>query len=245
MTEMGRRIAIAIETSGRVGSAAICMNGVVIDERVFEQGMKHASGLFQSLDSMFQSAGVLPCEIEEIYVSIGPGSFTGLRVGVTAAKTISMASGARVVPVPSLLAIAHNVVNDAAIKLSEVAVILDAKRGQIFGERFSRVDQTWVSSTPACGRLTTASALLLEKTGAVHVLGEGVEEHRLAIDAHADTVMCDEAMSRGQASIVAMLGMRAAARGEFVAAESLVPAYIRIPEPEEKRLQAIKLSQTV
>jgi len=242
---MSRRIAIAIETSGRVGSAALCIEGVVIDERVFEQGMKHASGLFQSLDSMFQAAGVLPSEIEEIYVSIGPGSFTGLRVGVTAAKTISMASGARVVPVPSLLVIAHNVAIDAPNSPSEVAVILDAKRGQIFGERFSCVDQTWVSSTPACGRLTTASALLAERPGAVHVLGEGVEAHRLAIDAHADTVMCDEALSRGRASIVAMLGMQAAANGKFVAAKMLVPAYIRIPEPEEKRLQALETAKAL
>jgi tRNA threonylcarbamoyladenosine biosynthesis protein TsaB len=249
------RVAIAIETSGKDGSAALCVDGVVVMEEIFAQGMRHASGLMVAIDRMCTAHAVKPQDVNEVYVSIGPGSFTGLRVGVTAAKTIAWANscrgGAKIVAVPSLGVIAQNAPADA----TEIIVMLDAKRGQVFGERFSKFTgetpvppdtgkSTFLCHPEKSGRLLDPIVLLTERSGKVWVLGEGIAHHRDAIAQCSEAIVCDEALWRPRASVVARLGLELASEGRFVDAMKLVPVYVRIPEPEEKRLAALQNSKS-
>src|SRR3954467_10077441 len=125
---------LAVETSGRAGSLAIAEDGHVLAEEQFSHGLKHAAGIIPIIDRLCASRGWKPADIEEIYVSAGPGSFTGLRVGITVAKTLAFATGAKLVAVPSGRVIAHNAPPEA----SNVMIVLDAKRDQIFTARYSR-----------------------------------------------------------------------------------------------------------
>ena len=100
---------LALETSGRTGSVALARQGTVLSEEEFPHGLKHAAGIIPIIDRMCRSAGWGPWDIDEIYVSIGPGSFTGLRVGVTVAKSLAFATGARLVAVPTMDALVRNI----------------------------------------------------------------------------------------------------------------------------------------
>src|SRR5688500_13858881 len=120
--------AVAIETSGRTGSVAVARDGVVLAEETFPHGLKHAAGLVPMIDRLCGGAGWGPRDVEEVYVSAGPGSFTGLRVGVTVAKTLAFATGARIVAVPTAEVLARNAPPEATY----VVIVLDAKRDQIF-----------------------------------------------------------------------------------------------------------------
>src|SRR5688500_8632212 len=93
---------LALETSGRTGSVALAVDGVVVAEEQFAHGLKHAAGIVPMVDRLCRGRGWTPGEIEAVYVSAGPGSFTGLRVGVTVAKTLAFATGAKVVAVPTV-----------------------------------------------------------------------------------------------------------------------------------------------
>jgi tRNA threonylcarbamoyladenosine biosynthesis protein TsaB len=127
--------ALAIETSARVGSiAAVTAGGAVVAEEQFQHGLQHAAQIVPILDRVCRAQGWSPQEIEHLYVSAGPGSFTGLRIGVTLGKTMALATGVKLVAVPTVRVLAENAPADAR----HVVIVLDAKRDQIFTARFER-----------------------------------------------------------------------------------------------------------
>lgn len=222
--------ALALETSGRVGSVALVRDGVVVDERTYPHGLQHATALVPLLDALCRDHGIAPRDLGELYVSIGPGSFTGLRVGVTLAKTLAFAGGARIVAVPSLDALAENAPADAG----DLIVLLDAKRGQVFAARYTRAAAAWRVAEPA--RLDRLATFLAAAPRPVTLLGEGIKYHPL--DDASGVTFADESTWTARASVVARLGAERAARGEFTSPHALVPRYVRLVEAEEKRLIA-------
>src|SRR3954464_1206945 len=97
---------LAIETSGRLGSLAVVDGGRVVAEDTFPHRLKHAAEIVVRIAQLCRARGWGPADVREIYVSTGPGSFTGLRIGITLAKTLAFATGAGPVPVPTVRALA-------------------------------------------------------------------------------------------------------------------------------------------
>src|SRR4051812_14993677 len=137
--------ALAIETSGRIGSVAL-IDGDSIEEAEFPHGLKHAAGLIPLIDRLCRERNLCPTDLSELYVSVGPGSFTGLRIGITLAKTLAFATGAKLLAVPTLRVLAANAPPEAR----HLVPVLDAKRDQIFTARFERTaGGGWVRREPA------------------------------------------------------------------------------------------------
>src|SRR5688500_6189975 len=157
---------LAIETSGRVGSDALAREGRVLVEAQFPHGLKHAAEIVPSIDRLCREQGWGPGDIEHVYVSVGPGSFTGLRIGVTLAKTLAFARGVKVVAVPSVRVLVENAPSEAL----HVIIVLDAKRDQIFTARFERTGEGWVEREPA--HVESLSAMLSRSPRPVHLIGE-------------------------------------------------------------------------
>ena len=225
--------ALALETSGRVGSVALARDGVVIGERSYPHGLMHAAAIVPMIDELFREHGLSPADADHIYVSVGPGSFTGLRVGVTLAKTLAYATGAKVVAVPSVRVLTENAPADA----QRAAIVLDAKRGQIFTATFERDDGgEWTEREPA--RLDRLTEVVARTPRPLHLLGDGLPFHRDAIADALDVILADESTWQARASVVARLGALMATRGEFADAFVLQPTYVRLAEAEEKRLIA-------
>src|SRR5687768_9440268 len=90
---------LAIETSGRIGSIAIgTAEGVAASVQLAGE-MKHATDLLPAVEKLLKGQGWLANSISDVFVSIGPGSFTGLRIGVTIARTLAWSIGSRIVAV--------------------------------------------------------------------------------------------------------------------------------------------------
>lgn len=225
---------LAIETSSRVGSVAVVEDGSVVAEEAFSHGLQHATGLLPMIDSMLRGRGRSPGDLQQVYVSAGPGSFTGLRIGITVAKSIALASpGVKLVAVPTLDVLAEN----APAEAKHLVVVLDAKRGQIFTARYERDSGgDWVVREPA--HLDTLAAMLERAARPLHLLGEGIPYHRQAIPNSADILITPADSWRPRAGVVARLGLAMARRGEFTDADVLAPIYVRKPEAEEKWEQA-------
>jgi tRNA threonylcarbamoyladenosine biosynthesis protein TsaB len=220
---------LAIETSGRAGSLAIAQDGRVLAEEQFSHGLKHAAGIVPIIDRMCASRGWKPADVEEIYVSAGPGSFTGLRVGITVAKTLAFVTGARVVAVPSVDVLARNAPPD----WQNLIIVLDAKRDQIFTASFENRNGEPVPREPA--HLDSLQAMLGRTPRPVHLLGEGIPYHEKSIPKDDPRVLLTEpATWQARASGVAELGARLAREGQFADPMRLTPIYIRKPEAEEK-----------
>ncbi|MBI4580851.1 MAG: tRNA (adenosine(37)-N6)-threonylcarbamoyltransferase complex dimerization subunit type 1 TsaB, partial [Planctomycetes bacterium] len=143
---------LALETSGQTGSVAIGAGaGVVAAERLAVD-LRHAAELMPAVQRLLQQQGWPADSITDVFVSIGPGSFTGLRIAVSVARTLAWAIGARVVAVPTMHALARNALETGSHGLCgtgilpvldrqdagptvlpvHVAMIVDAKRSQVY-----------------------------------------------------------------------------------------------------------------
>jgi tRNA threonylcarbamoyladenosine biosynthesis protein TsaB len=221
--------ALALETSGRIGSVAAVIDGAVVAEEEFAHGLQNAAQILPIIDRLTRARSWTPRDVDELYVSIGPGSFTGLRIAVTLAKTMAMATGVKLVAVPTVRVLVENAPTDA----QHVIIVLDAKREQIFTARFARVADEWVEREPA--KLDSLTAMLKRSPRPVHLIGEGIPYHEKFIprDDLSVVVVPPEA-ARARASVVATIGHAMARRGEFADPQRLTPIYIRRPEAEEK-----------
>ena len=222
------RRGLAIETSGRIGSIALSDEGGILVEEQFPHGLKHAAEIIPIIDRLCRSQGWGPRDIAELYVSAGPGSFTGLRIGITLAKTLALATGVKLLAVPSLRVLVENAPPEAR----HAILVLDAKREQIFTARFERTDEQWHEREPA--HLDHLKVMLGRSPRPIHLLGEGIPYHQKFIPADPGILVTDPELWRPRAATVAHLGREMAARGEFSDPYRLTPIYIRPPEAEEK-----------
>jgi tRNA threonylcarbamoyladenosine biosynthesis protein TsaB len=225
--------AVAIETSGRIGSVAVIRDDCLLSEQTFPHGLAHAAQVVTILDRQIAAAGWKPDRLDHLYVSIGPGSFTGLRIAVTLAKTLALATGVKLVAVPTARVLVENAPDEA----KHVAIVLDAKRGQIFTAGFSR-DPRGAWQATSVPHLDTLANVLSASPRPLHMLGEGINYHREALDPSDPTVIVMPQESwTARASGVARVGAAMADRGDFADPFTLTPLYIRLPEAEEKLQQ--------
>ncbi|MFV0446483.1 MAG: tRNA (adenosine(37)-N6)-threonylcarbamoyltransferase complex dimerization subunit type 1 TsaB [Planctomycetaceae bacterium] len=129
-------LTVGIETSGQFGSVAVVDDGrVLASASLSHTGRRHARTLVSELKALFEQINRSPRDAECVAVCIGPGSFTGLRVGVVCAKTLAYAIGCRLVAVDSLEAIATACLTD----MTSVVTLVDAMRGDAFHALYNRI----------------------------------------------------------------------------------------------------------
>jgi tRNA threonylcarbamoyladenosine biosynthesis protein TsaB len=224
--------ALAIETSGRLGSIAVVDDAQVVAEETFPHGLKHAADILPTIDSLVRARGWMPRDVEHLYVSTGPGSFTGLRIAITLAKTMALVTGVKLVAVPTMQVLAANAPPDA----QHLIIVLDAKRDQIFTARFERGPRGWIDREEA--RLDSLPAMLARSPRPVYLLGEGIPYHDKFVPKDSSVIVTPEQSWRARASVVALLGMKMAYAAQFANPLRLTPTYLRKPEAEEKYDQA-------
>ena len=142
-------LTLGVETSGLTGAVALRRDGQIIESVTLQHsGRRHAQTLVSEVDALLRRSNLTAKQLQVVAVSIGPGSFTGLRVGVVLAKTLGYALGCEVVAVDTFCAIAANSPSD----VSEVVVLADAQRGELFAGRYTPSDVGVQSATwPRCG----------------------------------------------------------------------------------------------
>lgn len=200
-----------------------------MSEATFPYGLRNAAAIQTIIDSQCRSARWLPADLQHVYVSAGPGSFTGLRIGITLAKTLAFALGVKVVAVPTVRVLAAN----APVEAQHLVLVLDAKRQQVYTASFQRQGTVWAERESA--HLDSLAEVLSRCPRPVHLLGEGIAYHREAIaSADPGVVVTPEELWRARAGAVAEIGAAMAAEGRFADPYSLVPIYIRRPEAEEQ-----------
>jgi tRNA threonylcarbamoyladenosine biosynthesis protein TsaB len=207
----------------------LTINGELVAEDQFQHGLQHAAQMIPMISRLCRAQHIPPRDFREIYVSAGPGSFTGLRIGITLAKTMWLATGVKVVAVPTVKVLVENAPPEA----EHVIIVLDAKRDQIFTSRFDRTPQgTWHQASGAL--LSDLPAMLDTSPRPVHLLGEGIPYHRKFIADDTQIVVTPEDTWRARATIVAAIGSAMARAGDFADPMKLTPLYVRRPEAEEK-----------
>jgi tRNA threonylcarbamoyladenosine biosynthesis protein TsaB len=128
---------LAFDTSGLAGSVALLDGSRLLAERMLEPGRRSAQTLAPVIVELLSAQQIEPRQIRLVATTVGPGSFTGLRVGVTSAKTFAYAVGAEVIGLSTLETIANQVPLELlSVGQSEVLAVLDAQRQELFLGRF-------------------------------------------------------------------------------------------------------------
>lgn len=219
---------VAIETSSRVGSVAIGLGPDMLERITFGAELNHAVELLPTIDQLTSRQGWPAGGVDHFYVSAGPGSFTGLRIGITVARALALAAGARVVAVPTVDVLAVNAL-DLPDPPANLAVVLDAKRRQVYAAVFRLVDDRYQKTVDAC--VMTPAELLARAPRPLAVLGEGVDYHRQALTGSDVDLLPAE--RRPRAEVVYQLGWQLAEANQFADPKALIPIYLRRPEAEE------------
>ena len=234
---------LALETSGRVGSVALVQAGRVIAARELSApGAQHARGLAILVQEVLTDAKLRPADCRAVAVSSGPGSFTGLRVGVTFAKTFAYALKTPLVEVPTFQVMAEQVVGEFQKDIQRLDVIADAQRGDLFVQSFSptTAGMCWTpTSELRIVKLTEWLATLDEQ---MVVQGTAVDTARTLLPErmNGDTVwkpmlrIVPAELRDPGAKTCGRIGEILLERGQTVDPFTLEPRYVRRSAAEEK-----------
>jgi len=223
---------LGIETSGSRGGVALCRDEELLAAESFPEGARHARHIMAAVDRVVRSAGVRKGQVEAVAVSEGPGSFTGLRVGVTCAKVLAYALGWRAVGVPSLEVAVQNV-EPQAHGCVVACPLRDARREFVYGTVFRRADGRWVDTSGLLAGPPEAVAARIPRPALV--FGSGVEAYpEVFRRPDAGLLVGPAELEQGRPLHVARLGLRLLREGRAVDPFRLTARYYRLTEAEEK-----------
>ncbi|MBI3458099.1 MAG: tRNA (adenosine(37)-N6)-threonylcarbamoyltransferase complex dimerization subunit type 1 TsaB [Candidatus Rokubacteria bacterium] len=223
---------LAVETSTLTGAVALLTGDTVVAEWRLSIAVTHSERLLSAVDHLLTAAGLGLSDIDALAVAVGPGSFTGLRIGVSTMKSLAFATGKPLVAVPTLDALAWSL----PFAAYPVCPILDAKKGEVYTALYrteaGRLERLWEYRALAPERL--AEALVEEVRGPVVFLGDGVAPFAQVLRGvlGGDARLAPPGQRLPSAIAVADLARGALERGETADPASLVPIYIRRSEAE-------------
>lgn len=236
MKKTDKIFALAIDTSGRKGSLAIGQNGKILQKTAFSGMIRHSAEIFTATKKLLNEADIIPPDIQHVYVTQGPGSYTGLRIGATIAKMYAMANSAKIVSVSTMDVLAENAVDyyGKSPGNGPIITLLDAKRGSFFIAVYRKQEKKWLKTEQ--DYMISAEQLsskLREYKETVHLIGEGLLYHQNKFTADNINII-PEKYWYPDASRLYHLAHKNALKGDFTNPKLFVPAYLRQPDAIEK-----------
>jgi tRNA threonylcarbamoyladenosine biosynthesis protein TsaB len=217
---------LILETSGRSAQVALAEGPTLLAIRSLDEARRHARDLAPTVAALLEQQHWWPRDVTSVIVSLGPGSYTGLRVGVMSAKTFAYATGCAVVGVETFAAIAQQVPPE----VERVDILADAQKSNVYVQAF----------TNAAGERQAASALavhpftewLAGRAADAAVSGPGLLKWRTQLPAAVPVL--DETLWEPRAESLLRLGLARLAAGLSDNPLSLEPLYLRPSSAEEQ-----------
>ncbi len=221
---------LALDTSGPVCGVALLKDGEILSEHYVRNRMTHSVNLLPMVEETLRLSQCPLEKVDRLAVVVGPGSFTGVRIGVCAAKGIAHGAHLPCVPVNALEAMAVG----AGWFDGVICPIQDARAGQVYGAAFRCGERPLRLMEDAPWKLEDFLARVGERGEACLFLGDGMPVHRKAIERilGAQAVFAPPPLASLRPSGVASLGERAK---ETVDYRELMPLYLRQPSAERNR----------
>ena len=225
---------LAIDSSAVSASAALTEDGKLLGEYFLNTGLTHSETLMPMIQSVFRCAKAAPKDVDLFAVSSGPGSFTGIRIGIASVKGLAMPFGTPCAGVSTLEAIGYNLSHLDAL----ICAVMDARCGQVYNALFRAKGGVLERLTP--DRAVSIRDLAAEcgtLGGPLYLAGDGA---RLCAGSEAfqklGAVLPPEPLVYQRAWGVAKTAAAAAAQGRTVSPAELMPFYLR-PAQAERSLK--------
>ncbi len=225
---------LALETSAKSVSTAISENGVILASAYQNTGLTHSRTLMPLVDGMLRSADLTVQDMDLIAVANGPGSFTGLRIGVSAAKGLAWTLDVPCCGVSTLLAMAQNLRHMD----TEIVCAMDARRQQVYNAVFRaengvlerRCEDRAISLEELYEELKNSDAPKI-------IVGDGAKLcYTYLLEKGLPCRLAPPQLIMQNASGVALAAQELAENDQTVSARDLVPVYLRLSQAERERL---------
>ncbi|MGL4789833.1 MAG: tRNA (adenosine(37)-N6)-threonylcarbamoyltransferase complex dimerization subunit type 1 TsaB [Anaerotignaceae bacterium] len=222
---------LAIDTSSLVASCAITEDGKLLGQYTLNHKMTHSQTIMPMIDGLVKMCQINMETINYIACSEGPGSFTGLRIGTATAKGLALGLNIPIIPVPTLEALAYNVVNNNKL----ICPIMDARRGQIYTGIFTFEGEKLIT-------ILESSALTIDEiiekalsfNKEVIFLGDGVAVHKEKLEEYSQFSFAPLNACVQSGAAVAALAEVLLSEEKAINGEDFVPVYLRKPQAERE-----------
>lgn len=224
---------LALDTSSLAASCALLEGDKLLGEFFLNTGMTHSETAMVMVDHLLKTAKVSPGELSILAVSVGPGSFTGLRIGVSAIKGMAYALNLPCAAVSTLEGLAGNLTCFSGL----IIPVMDARRNQVYTSRFRGDGKALLREAPdqavpleQVGRWADA------ETGPVWLTGDGaaMAKQKLQRD---NLVPAPPALLHQRASSVGYAALELHEKGKLLDAGQLIPQYLRLSQAERELLE--------
>jgi tRNA threonylcarbamoyladenosine biosynthesis protein TsaB len=219
---------LVLETSGGIGQVGLAIGPALIARRSLDETRRHARDLVPAIAELWRTHGWRPHDLTAVIVSLGPGSYTGLRVGVMSAKALAFAVGIPIAGVPTFHALARQAIVDAL----RLDVIADARQHNLYVQRFSRsrLSDPFAPAQPL--NIVPAAAWVQGLAQDMAVTGPGLRVAQRLL-AESNRVAPADQWEPSIASVLAV-GWERLVRGDRDAPVAVEPIYLRPSSAEEQ-----------
>ncbi len=224
---------LAFETSAKAASVALVRDRTLLGEIYQNTGLTHSQTLLVMAQDLLAQCGKTPADVTDLAVANGPGSFTGVRIGVAAAKGFAWGGELPCWGVSTLEAMALGL----GVHQGYVCPVMDARRSQVYNALFY-VNQGQIArvSSDRAIALGDLALELEELEGPIYLVGDGSAlTHRTLGTQLPSLVLAPEHRVHQRASGVALAALAMMDRGESADANALAPNYLRLSQAERER----------
>ena len=218
---------LTIDTSTQTSSFALSDGENIISEFVMTPGKAMTSTIIDCIDFVLRNAGLSVNNLDGFGIAVGPGSFTGLRVGIATVKGLAMATGKPVAGFSSLAMLAMNI----PWGLHPICPMFDARKKEVYAGLY---DCKGLPNSILPDSVASPTSFLDRITGPAIFVGEGAIKYRELISGRLGdrAFFAPPSADLPRASAGAVLAASALVKGDFILVEQLIPAYIRSSEAE-------------
>ncbi len=221
---------LAFDTSSKTASVAVLRDEEILYETVLDTGLNHSEVLLPAIEKACVHTGINIADADVLACTLGPGSFTGLRIGAATLKGLMLATGKPAVGISSLAALALN----AGISSKMICSVMDAGRGQVYSACFRY---------PSKGRLEQITGEQVSNPSDIHYdhqedvlfVGDGAVKYAGIIAGGKYIEKINVSLKQIRASSVGLLGRGKYLENELLDAETFAPVYLRSADADKKQ----------
>jgi len=234
---------LAFESSAKAASAALLTDGALTAETFQNYGLTHSVTLLRMAEDLLRQTDLTIGDVDAFAVAGGPGSFTGVRIGISAVKGLGWASEKPCIGVSTLEAMAYSHLADEGV----ICPVMDARRSQVYHAAFRVRDGVPFCLQPDCAiSLDELAEELNAFPGKKILVGDGAQLCYNALEAKIDGLaLAPEHLRQQRASGVALAAWVKLKAGEHGSAAALTPHYLRLSQAERERLKRDKIETTI
>ncbi|QEH34164.1 tRNA threonylcarbamoyladenosine biosynthesis protein TsaB [Aquisphaera giovannonii] len=226
---------LAVDTSSDIAALALCTGAGrrLVPETRAEPARRHGRDLLPSIRALLQDGGIAPRDLDVVAVGLGPGSYTGLRIGLTAARMIAYAAGAAILGLDSLEAWARS----APAQAGRIHVIADAQRGDVYAAAWERDVADAPLRKVMDSRLEPLAAWSARLVEGDHVRGPAVASPAIRRVIPPAAIVADAVPDdgRGRSEAILEMALKAWGAGRRDDLWALEPRYLRRSAAEDQR----------